>query len=322
MAIRDLRAGEQAEEEFLVKEKALRDLRSGTGRYLSLVLADETGQEMEGRGWDNAEALGAKCEKGDVVFVRGAVEEYKGKLQLKVVSLERRPEAVGRFVPTLEKTHLQSLEAKLKENIASVGDRHLRALLEQIFGDKETWERFCSSTAAKSLHSAYLGGLLEHTVQVATICETVCGIFPQINRDLLLAAALLHDIGKIDTFELRGAAFEYTAEGNLIGEPVLGEARVSAAIDQLPGFPPDYRLMLRHLLLSHHGQKTFGAPILPMTLEAVTLHHADNLEAKTAQIIGIMKKEQDPAKIWSEYERTLERNIYLPRLESEDREAQ
>ncbi|NIM04295.1 MAG: HD domain-containing protein [Armatimonadetes bacterium] len=154
-------------------------------------------------------------------------------------------------------------------------------------------------------------------MNVSVLCDAVCSLFPQINRDLLVTAALLHDIGKLDAYEVRGAVFEQTEAGKLIGEPVLSERRLSAAIVEIPGFPPKYHLLLSHLVLSHHGEFEFGAPILPSSLEALVLHHVDNLEAKTNGVLSIMKKEEDPERVWSEYSRLLERSIYLPRLETE-----
>jgi len=320
MALRDLRGGELVSGEFVVREKSLQDFRGKPGRYLCLLLADESGT-MEARAWDNAETIAAKCTVGEVVFVQGSAAEYKGKVQLKIVSVEPRPSAsLAKFIPALGKERVEELSAKFKQFISSIRDKHLRSVLEAVFGDPAAWERFSSCTAAQSLHSAHLGGLLEHTVNVAVLCEAICPLYPQINRDLLLAAALLHDIGKMDTFELRGAAFEYTEEGNLLSEPVLGERRISAAIRELKDFPPKYQMLLSHLILSHHGQYEFHAPVLPMTLEAVVLHHVDNLEAKTNQVISIMSKEQDPEKVWSEYVRTMERHIYLPRLQGEEDE--
>jgi len=321
MGERDWQVGEKITGEFLVREKDLREFRNKPGRYLSLLLGDESG-EVEARVWEEAEALAGRFEVGEVVFIRGQVEEFGGRLQVKVTSLERAPTAaLEKFIPSLSREQIDAFARKLKDFISSVGERHLRALLKKIFDEPQTWENFCRATAARSLHSAYVGGLLEHSVNVVLLCEAMCALYSQINRDLLITAALLHDIGKIDTFELRGAVFDYTEEGKLIGEPVLGERRLSAAIAELPEFPSEYGVLLSHLLLSHHGQREFGAPILPMSLEAVVLHHVDNLEAKTNLVVSIMRKEKDPAKVWSEYNRTLERSIYLPRLEVEEEAA-
>ena len=315
MAISDLRGGELVSGEFIVREKSLQDFRSKPGRYLTLMLADETGQ-IEGRAWENAETLAKECAVGEVVYLQGQAEEYKGRVQLKIVKLEARPgAAVSKYLPTLEEARIRELAGKFKQLVGTVQDRHLRALLDKLFGDAATWEKFCAATAARSLHSAYVGGLLEHTVHVATLCEAVCSLYSEINRDLLISAALLHDIGKMDAIELRGVVFEYTEPGKLIGEPVLGERRLSAVIGELPGFPRRHHLMLSHLLLSHHGEYQFGAPVLPSCLEAFVLHHVDNLEAKTNGVLNIMKRATDPEKVWSEFSRSLERSIYLPRLE-------
>jgi len=315
MGVRDLQAGNLIQTELVVKEKSLRDFKNKPGRYLCLTLADESGQ-IEARAWENAEELAEGFDIGDIVFVQGLAESFKDKIQLKISSIVKRPTAdVSKFIPTLKEEQIDELGAKLKAFIAAVNDQHLRALLETIFGDAEIWQQFSHATAARSLHSAYIGGLLEHTVHVVTLCESVCVLFPEVNHDLLITAAMLHDMGKLDLIELRGASFEYTDEGKLMGEPVLSERRMSAAAKQVKGFPHHYLVLLSHLILSHHGEFEYGAPIKPMTLEAFILHHVDNLEAKTNGVISIMKKEKDPTKAWSEFSRTLDRYIYLIRPE-------
>lgn len=321
MPIADMKANEMVEEEFIVREKSLREFRSGQGRYLSLVLGDPAGQTIEARAWDRADELEGECQPGDIVLIQGQASEYKGQMQLKITSLIKRTDPdLSRFVNSLPSQQISDLAERLKGIIDSVQDRHLRALLSEIFDDKDTWQRFCTSTAAKSLHSAYLGGLLEHTVNVVSLAESLCTLYPDINRDLLVSGAILHDIGKIDTFELRGALFEYTEEGKLIGEPVLGERRLLAAMNRIDGFPLRHRNILSHMILSHHGEYQFGAPILPSCLEAFALHLVDNLEAKVNTVHGLMTKETDPEKAWSEYHRTLQRSFYLLRLDEEEQE--
>jgi 3'-5' exoribonuclease len=321
MTINDLRAGEPVDGEFLVKEKSLREFKNKPGRYLSLTLADETGKTIEARLWDKAESLAAGFEAGEIVLARGQVEAFQDKLQIKLTAVIKSPKGgVERFIPALPASRIEELAAEFKQRITTIKDPHLRALLEKIFGDKATWEKFCQATAARRLHSAYVGGLLEHTMNVATLCEAVCPLYPEINRDLLIAAALLHDIGKLDSYEARGAIFEYTDAFGLIGEPVLGEKRLSEAVAGMPNFPANYHLLLSHLILSHHGVLEFGAPVVPASLEAMILHHVDDLEAKTNAVISIMHKEQAEGKVWSEHDRALARRIFLTRLETENLE--
>jgi 3'-5' exoribonuclease len=316
MALGELKSGQLIEEDLVVREKSLRDLKNGAGSYLSLQLCDDAGQIIEARAWDSAEKLSAQCDIGDIVTIKAQVNEYKGQQQLKVISLSRRSAAdPSRFVPSLPAEKIAAYGEKLQALIASVNNRHLQAILKQVFCDPVTWEAFCKSAAARSLHSAYVGGLLEHTVNVAVLCQTICEIYPQINRDLLTTAAILHDIGKMDALELHGAIIDYTEEGKLLGEPVLGERRVLAAAQAIKDFPARYRNMLSHLLLSHHGQYEFGAPVLPSNLEAIALHLVDNLEAKTNMVVTVMGKEKDPQKAWSEFQRALDRSIYLLRLD-------
>jgi 3'-5' exoribonuclease len=305
--------------EFAVRGKNLRPFRNKPGRYLTLHLADEVGREITARMWENAEKAAEGFNVGDVVSIRGQVEEYEQRLQIKITSLERcASDRMEKFIPSLDEETLRQLAGRFKELASSVKDRHLRSLLEKVFEDEETWKCFSTATAARSLHSAHVGGLLEHTVRVATLCESVCALYPEINRDLLLTAALIHDIGKLDSYRLQGAAFEQTEPSKLLGEPVLSERRLTAAVRELPDFPPDCHMLLSHLVLSHHGQPEFGAPVRPSCLEALVLHHVDNLEAKTNGAISVMKRETDPEKVWSEFTRLVDGSIYLPRLQTEE----
>jgi len=318
MGINELRAGEPVDGEFVVREKSLREFKNKSGRYLSLVLADETGKPIDAKLWDNAESLAAGFEVGDIVLARGQAEAFQDKLQIKLSAVIKSPTGrAERFLPSLKESRIEELAAEFKRYLTTIKDAQFRALLDKIFGDKSTWEQFRRATAARSIHGAYVGGLLEHTVNVVTLCEAVCPLYPEIHRDLLITAALLHDIGKLDSYETRGAVFEHTDAFRLIGEPVLGEKRLSEAIAGLLNFPANYHLLLSHLILSHHGVLEFGAPVVPASLEAMVLHHVDNLDAKTNTVASIIRKERMEGKVWSERDWILARQIFLTRLETE-----
>ncbi len=247
-----------------------------------------------------------KFEEGDVVLLDGRVELYNDKPQLKVTNLLKVDGyETGDFLPKTSKD-----VDKLFDYIKSIEiqNPYLRSLLASFFKDEEFVSLFKKSPAAKSLHHCYLGGLVEHTYEVIKICEIVCEIFPQIDREFLLTGAVLHDIGKME--ELRFTRIlDYTDEGRLIGHIIMGERVVREKMLSIPGFPKNLKMRMSHLLLSHHGEYEWGSPKRPKTLEACALHYVDNLNAQVNRFIQIIEKEKD--KNWADYDKLLERHIYI-----------
>ena len=250
--------------------------------YLALTLCDRTGQ-LEARMWEAAEA--GEFKTGDVVKLRGQVCRYQEKLQVKVDKLRRADESadagqfeLGDFVPQTA-YDIDALWAKLQSYLESFTDPHLQQLVRLFLADPALAPALRQAPAAKTMHHAWIGGLLEHVVSLADICSLAAGHYPEVNRDLLLTGAILHDIGKL--VELRwGTSFEYTLEGQLLGHISLGLAMVEQKVAQVEGFPPRLKLLVQHLILSHHGRLEFGSPKLPMIPEAMLLHYLDDLEAK------------------------------------------
>lgn len=308
--VSDLVANAKVSSPFVVKEKTLASFRNKPGKYLSLTLGDRTG-DIKGRVWDNAEQVAAQFEVGDVVAVLGRVDEYQGQLQLVV---ERIAPAEGDSYDPAELTVRAArseaeLLAELDEKISQVEDTDLRALLQSIFGEAGFRARFAASHGARSLHHSYLGGLLEHTLHVVDILWAVAALYPEMDRDLLTAGGLLHDIGK--TEELEGVlTSHYTDLGRFVGHTVLTDRMVTAKMGELEGFPPHKANLLTHMLLSHHGEKEWGAPVLPSTMEACALHYADNLDARVQGFKQVIAQE-GAAGGWSEYHRSYQRAIYL-----------
>jgi len=306
--ISDFEVGTPVRTSLMVRRKRLR--QGQRGYFLELRLGDRTG-EIEAKVWDNAPALAEEFEEFDVIAIEGQVEEWRDAPQLRIVKLRRLAESevdLTDFLPRGEKDG-EALWQRLQQTIASIGDAHLRGLLETIFADPEMARAFRLTPAAKALHHAYLGGLLEHTDEVVTLAEALAGVFPQVNRDLLVTAAILHDIGK--TRELQYArAIDYTDAGRLVGHVVMGERMVSAAADAAPGFPPELKLQLSHALLSHHGQREFGAPTVPQTVEAIALHHVEDLGAKVKHFLEVLDKQTDATRAWSDYDKLYERYLY------------
>jgi 3'-5' exoribonuclease len=264
---------------FAVTSKQVRGRKDG-GQYLALTLGDRTGQ-IECRMWENFADVVAGFEQGDVVKVRGEVCRYNGRLQLNLEKLRRAsPDEfeLADFVPHTQKD-IEELWAALVRCVDSFSDPSLQALVRSFIEDPEIAAAFRQAPAAKTLHHAWLGGLLEHVVSLVGICELAARHYPEINRDLLLTGAILHDIGKLE--ELRwGTSFDYTLQGQLVGHITLGIAMIEKKLAALPGFPPELRMLVEHMVLSHHGKLEFGSPKLPMIPEAVLLHYLDDLDAK------------------------------------------
>ncbi len=264
---------------FAVTSKQLRSRKDG-GQYLAATLSDRTGQ-IESRMWDNFAEVAAGFEQGDVVKVRAEVCRFNGRFQLNLEKLRRAtPDEfeLADFVPQTSK-NVEEMWSALVRSVDSFSDLWLQALVRSFLDDPEIAAALREAPAAKSLHHAWLGGLLEHVVSLVGICELAARHYPEINRDLLLTGAILHDIGKLE--ELRwGIGFDYTLEGQLVGHITMGIAMIEKKLASLPGFPPALRMLVEHMVLSHHGKLEFGSPKLPMIPEAVLLHYLDDLDAK------------------------------------------
>jgi 3'-5' exoribonuclease len=311
--VSELKPGVEAEGVYLVREKRLIRYRDPSrGNYLSLLLADRTGQ-VQARVWEEAEKASGMFEEGDCVRVRALVEVYQGTQQLAVraIALAEEHEVDEQVYPELPRSQ-RAVEEMLAEHggaIASIGNRELRRLLDAIFGDKEIMDRYQRCPGAVKVHHAYLGGLLEHTLEVVKLCRAVCEIYPALDRDLLIAGTLVHDIGK--TLELSyDITFDYTDAGKLLGHIPLGIQMVKDKMDALKDFPQELGMRLLHLILSHHGEDSRYSPQRPMTAEACALHYAENLDAQVNRFVGVIEKAKAEGKTWTEWQELLHRSLY------------
>ncbi|HTV82447.1 MAG TPA: HD domain-containing protein [Acidobacteriaceae bacterium] len=262
---------------FAAGSKQARTRKDGA-RYIAMTLCDRTGT-VEARVWD-ADDVG-DFEPGDVVKVRGQVCRYNEKLQINVDKIRRAAAneyELGDFVPQSARD-LDEMWRELEGWVASFTDPHLKALLEAFLADEEIATALRQAPAAKGLHHAWIGGLLEHVLSLMGMSELAAKHYPGVNRDLLLTGVVLHDIGKLR--ELRwGTSFDYTLEGQLLGHITIGLGMIERKTDEIPEFPAAKRVLVEHLVLSHHGKYEFGSPKLPMTPEAILLHYLDDLDAK------------------------------------------
>jgi 3'-5' exoribonuclease len=294
---------------FLVGEKTMAMAKNGKP-YMTLRLADRTG-EVEGRVWDRVDEFSACFEKNDFIHVKAKASVYLGKMQLVVQELAQVAEQdvdLSDFLPVSQRS-IDDMRTEFMSRIDSLTDPELKALMQAFASDQEFMRGYCLAPAAKAMHHVYLGGLLEHSLAVAALADDVSGRYPVVNRDLLVVAALLHDIGKID--ELRYArSFDYSDEGKLIGHIVMGVEMIDRKICAIPSFSLRQKMLLKHMLLSHHGQYEYGSPKRPKTLEAVILNFVDDLDAKVNGVCTHMAKEPDRKGDWTSYHRLYDRYFF------------
>jgi 3'-5' exoribonuclease len=298
---------------YLVLHKQQRTTRTAKP-YLSLILGDNTGQ-IEARVWDLADArISTEFSKGDVIKVRACVPRFDGVLQLKIERLRKLDEGEFDRADLLPATtyDIDELWAKLEQAVASFTDPDLQRLVTAILAEPFVRAAFREAPAAKQLHHAWLGGLLEHVVSLIGLADRVVPHYPMLMRDLVLTGILLHDVGKIR--ELSWATgFEYTLEGQLLGHIQIGAAMTEKVIDSLPDFPPRLKTLVLHMILSHHGKLEFGSPKLPMIPEALMLNFLDDMDAKMQTIASEFQKaarQGKPAdemtdRIWALDQRTM-----------------
>ena len=293
---------------FVVASKQVKAKKNGEP-YLALVLADRTGQ-IEAKMWDNVEEFIAVFEQDDFLKVKGLVNKYKNRFQLTIHKLRRMNEVDIDFTDYLPKTtkDIGELWRTLTEFVATFQNPHLKSLVELFMADAEIAERYRNAPAAKTLHHAYIGGLLDHVVSLFRSCDLICRNYPQVNRDLLLTGAYLHDIGKIQELTYN-RAFTYTTRGQLLGHMIIELEMLQAKLPAIPDFPVQLKTLLEHMIISHHGQYDFGSPKLPMFPEALMLHYLDDLDSKMESMRAHFEREALLDGPWTGYNASLGRPL-------------
>ncbi len=312
--VREFAAGSRVDATLMVRSKELRVARNGDA-YLSLELADRTGVIPAVLFRPSRDAT--EIPAGAVAHATGTVSLYRGLKRLMLDELEAATTwdpaafvAVGPRDPV-------ELVAEFKALAAGVTHAQLRRLIRRVFLEEGLFDRFCACPASQYHHHAYVGGLIEHTVNVAGLCAHVAERYEGVNRDLLVTAALLHDIGKVDELSV-GTGISYTDEGRLVGHVVMGARRVAAAAAAVK-LETRLAVTLEHALLSHHGELEWGAPKRPATIESLLLHHADNLDAKTAALSTLLSQAVRVDEAWTDADNLFRRPLYAPRPVEDDR---
>jgi 3'-5' exoribonuclease len=306
--ITDIRAGDRVDDIFVLSEKILSQKRDGNN-FLNVTLSDKTGT-IKGVVWDNVDQIAAGITSGDFAHVNGSVSDYRGTLQ--VVIKKMAPFSSDRIDPSdfLPQTSrdIEGMFERLVKRTDSITTDYLKALIDAFFKDKEFVNKFKTAPAGKKMHHAYIGGLLEHTLSMVSLADKIAGHYSGIDRDLLLSGAILHDIGKIDEFEYQ-FKIDYSDKGRLLNHIVIGIKMVDEKLSGIDNFPEDQMLLLKHMIVSHHGTREFGSPEPPKTIEAVLLNYIDEIDSKVNAIRDFIASE-DPDETWTSYHRLLERHFY------------
>jgi 3'-5' exoribonuclease len=307
--IKDIRPGDKVLDSFLVTEKNLAFSQKGSP-YLNLRLKDRTG-EVEGKIWENADEWDKQFKKGDVIQVQSRAVSFKNTLQLSIHDVEKLDEAdinPADFFPSAGRD-IEEMFTELMSYVGEMETPYLKSLLESFFRDEAIATLFKKASAAKTFHHVYIGGLLEHTLSVVRLLEQVADHYNGIDRDMLITGGLLHDIGKIYEFSY-DRIIDYSDEGRLVGHIVIGVEMLDKKIATINDFPDLAAMELRHLLLSHHGTQEFGSPKRPKTLEALIVHHIDDLDAKVNAFQTYIDESPDDDSKWTPFHRLFERFIY------------
>lgn len=307
--VNQLQERERIESVFLVRDKNTAMAKNGKP-YLTLKMMDCSG-EIEGRVWDRVDELGALFDKDDFIRVQARVNVYLGKMQLVVQDLSRVPEEqldLGDFLPVSNRSQ-EAMRQELDSLLDSLSDPHIEALLRAFFDDPEFYARYSRAPAAKGIHHVFLGGLLEHSLAVAALACDIARRYPNVNRDLLISGAMLHDVGKVSELSYQ-RSFDYTDEGKLLGHIVMGVQMIEDRVRGLEDFPRETVTLVKHLVLSHHGQYEFGSPKRPKFLEAVILNFIDDLDSKINGVQAHLDGEPQREGNWTSYHRLYDRYFY------------
>ncbi|HER43919.1 MAG TPA: HD domain-containing protein [Candidatus Eisenbacteria bacterium] len=299
--------GDRVERVMVVSKKIRRDFSGG--KFLLFQFSDRDGV-LKGVWWEPTREAETSIGINDVVRVGGEITDYQGSLQLKVAWLEKLEEGQydpSIFLPTTPRDGGE-IFAEIMDIVSSMENLDLRNLLEGVFGREGFREGFLRAPAAKGWHHAWVGGLADHVIDMARMAGRAAEIYPEVDRDLLMAGILLHDIGKMEELSVTNH-INYSDRGRLLGHITLGSEMLECAIREIPDFPEELAIKLKHMILSHHGNLEHGSPVVPMTVEAMLLHYLDNLDAQVRGTLTMIEKNGGEGG-WTEYVKLLDRFIY------------
>jgi 3'-5' exoribonuclease len=306
--VSDLKPNQVITTTFLVHGKDVRQKKSGEP-YLSLLLGDRTG-DVDAKMWDNVAEVMETFERDDFVKVKGLLQVFQNRLQLTIHKMSRVLDGdvdFADFFPASERDPAEMF-AELRGIVAGITNPHLRALLETFMDDEPLARMYRIAPAAKQVHHAFLGGLIEHVLSLCNLARMMATHYKYVDIDLLLTGVILHDVGKVAELTY-DRSFGYSSEGQLIGHIAIGLRFLHEKLQRLPDFPPKLRVLVEHMILSHHGELEFGSPKLPQFPEALLLHHLDNLDSKMECMRALVAKDRLVEGFWTGYNASLERSV-------------
>ena len=317
LSIKDIQPGQQIQDTYMVTQPVLRNTTRGD-LYIAMFLSDKTGK-ANSRVWQATEELFRTIPSEGFVAIRGKSELYQGNMQIVINDVQVVPPdqvSLMDYMPRTEKNIGEMFE-QLKGVLGAIQNEDLKNLVKAFIDDGELMKQFCIAPAAMQMHHNYLGGLLEHTLSMATVAQVLFPLYPKIQKDLVLAAIFLHDIAKTQELSYK-IGFGYTDRGQLLGHIIQGTQMITQKADDLKadGMPvnPDILDSLLHIIVSHHGQYDFGSPKLPATPEAFMVNYIDNLDAKMNQTAALIENDLGDGGNWTSYQRSLETRLYRNRV--------
>lgn len=316
------------DEEFtlflFVNKYEIKTTKNGNS-YLSIELRDKT-TVITANLWENFDELINEIANNKIVKINGVMQDFNGQPQIRIKKIRAAKKednvSIEDFIPVSSRS-FEEMKKEFYNVINSIENKYLKLLLNKIFIPRgidfpeERLNLFFTVPAGINWHHAYLHGLLEHTLELVKICELMCQIHPEINRDLLLTGALLHDFGKTEELNIN-SSFEYTDKGRLLGHIMIGAIEIEKAANEIEGFPEELKNQLLHLILSHQGKLEYASPVIPKTLEAIVLYHADELSAKTNAYKYAIENEKNKSGRWTKYIKLAETSLYIPEANDND----
>jgi 3'-5' exoribonuclease len=306
--VTDLKPNQLVTTTLLVHIKDVRQKKSGEP-YLSLLLGDRTG-EVDAKMWDNVSEVIDTFERDDFVKVKGLLQVFQNRPQLTIHKMVRVLDAEVDFADYFPASLRDPAEmfAELRGIVASVQNPHLHALLDAFMDDEPLARMYRIAPAAKHVHHAYLGGLIEHVLSVCNLCRVSAAHYKYVDLDLLLTGAILHDVGKVAELTY-DRSFGYSTEGQLLGHIIIGLRLLHDKLQRFPDFPSKLRVLVEHMIVSHHGELEYGSPKVPLFPEALLLHHLDNLDSKMECMRSMVAKDRHVEGCWTGYSPSLERSL-------------
>ncbi|MFA6596875.1 MAG: HD domain-containing protein [Ignavibacteriaceae bacterium] len=304
-----LKKGDRVDHFLMIRRSELKQTKANKP-FVSLELGDKS-VSLPANLWDNFNSILSELTVGAVVQVEGVIEEYQNSPQLKIenIKLPKPSENISAefFLPR-SKRNFEEMKHEFYESISETENGYLKKLLNSLFDDK-SFEKFSKAPAGKQWHHAYIHGLLEHTLEIIKICKLMATFHEEINKDLLVAGAMLHDYGKMEELVF-DSAFDYSDKGKLLGHIVLASLKVNEAIIEIPEFPEELKNQLLHLILSHQGKLENASPVVPRTLEAIALYHADELSAQTNAYKSAIASDVNAQSDWTKYISLISTQLY------------